>query len=51
MPTNRSDRDITIAQELLESLINYCIRNDKKGLDIAELKASIATLELERMGK
>lgn len=46
----RSDAELVVAQQVIQSLINYCERNKKKSLDMAELRATIATLELERMG-
>ena len=45
----RTTKELTIAQDVLESLISFCKRNNKEGLDIAELRATIVTLELEKM--
>ena len=45
--TKRTKKEIKVAQALLESLINYCVRQKKTGLTIPEMKATIATLELE----
>ncbi len=49
--TKRTKKEITVAQELLQSLINYCLRQNQTGMTISELHATIATLELEKMNK
>ena len=47
----RTDKEITVAQDVLQSLINYCMRHDQTGLTIPELKATIVTLELNKRVK
>ena len=48
---SRTDKELDVAQEVIESLINYCKRHKKKSLNICEMKATIVTLELEKMIK
>jgi len=47
----RTDKEIDVAQEVIQSLINYCGRQKKKSLSLSEMKATIVTLELEKMLK
>jgi len=47
----RTDKQIQVAQDVIQSLVNYCVRQKKEGLDIAELNATIVTLELEKRMK
>ena len=45
----RTNPEIRVAQEVLESLLGYCKRQKKNSLSVAEIKATIITLELEKM--
>ncbi len=45
----RTKKELTVAQDVIESLIAYCLRHDIDGLDIDTLRATVATLELEKM--
>jgi len=42
----RTNKEIKIGQEMVQSLINYCKRNKRTTLKLHELKACIVTLEL-----
>ena len=49
--TKRTDKEIQVAQEVIQSLVNYCMRHKKESLTIREMEATIVTLELEKMMK
>ncbi len=50
MRMTRTNQEITVAQEVIQSLINWCGRRNRKTITITELNSTIVTLELEKIG-
>ncbi len=47
----RTIEEISIGQDMIHSMICYCVRNKKKSLTISEMKKSIGRLEKEKYKK
>ncbi len=47
----RTENDIIVGQQMVQSLINYCKRLNRKTISVKELEMSIATLDMELLTK